>query len=124
MWVLGIKDRIVNSNCSTAAQRESESVYVGGGVLCHGEILFFFILSFFFSSSLLSPPLSLSPSLPPPLDMPCEFCSGLAFRETAAFTVCVSSERRLRLQCVSPARSRRALTRGEGKGLVSFSEDA
>lgn len=32
MLVLGIKDRIVNSNCSTATPRVSVCVYVGGGV--------------------------------------------------------------------------------------------
>lgn len=41
MLVLGIKDRIVNSNCSTAALRVSVYTWVGA-VLFPGEILSLF----------------------------------------------------------------------------------
>lgn len=41
MLVLGIKDRIVNSNCSTAALRVSVYTWVGG-VLFPGKILSLF----------------------------------------------------------------------------------
>lgn len=46
MLVLGIKDRIVNSNCSNCGT-ESECVRVGGGVLFPGKIRSFFSHFFF-----------------------------------------------------------------------------